>query len=409
MSQSNLNLSQDSDDALFSAQDIEQALDILGAEVANLSDAQSQETALANVNLLRNLMKKTGVVSADAASESFPNMGSERMSILGPNGSNGVGDAANRAMDVASRVQNLGFVEFTAGLINGTFDAIIGATIKQMEAYANLVADLAKTLAEFQAENVSDAQINAHLSSRYPDGKGGTSVNSDHEFKETDADTTNGIAAKTGAENMRAVIDALVLETAGLGANRLTHVQLGVQDTMEDPSDGKKQIPKVDKDKKPVYKDHAPLKFTASTLDTTDKDGKVTKAGAIGEVELVRKAIGMMLASSMMDNLRAMAREGMARIVITEGELETKLTFQVTSTEEQKTQQAKYHQDGFSVGVRARAGWGWGSASVGANYANLNVNTVNETSTASISMTTEMIGKVKIKFRTETFAPIVAG
>ncbi|HEY0095210.1 MAG TPA: hypothetical protein VGB96_12840, partial [Archangium sp.] len=35
------------------------------------------------------------------------------------------------AVDAAKSVQNLGFVEFTTGLINGTFDAIISATIKQ--------------------------------------------------------------------------------------------------------------------------------------------------------------------------------------------------------------------------------------------------------------------------------------
>ena len=79
------------------------------------------------------------------------------------------GDAATTGMGVARQVQELGFVEFTAGLITGTFDAIIGATVKQMEAYSKLVADVSKSLAQFQAENVSDAQVNAHLVERFPD------------------------------------------------------------------------------------------------------------------------------------------------------------------------------------------------------------------------------------------------
>ena len=163
MTESNLNLSQGSDDMPLSAPNIQQALDILTAEAANLSDTQNQKTALANVNLLRDLISQTRVAP---------------MSVPAPMmaASESVGDTAERAIGVAKQVQDLGFVEFTAGLINGTFDAIIGATIKQMKAYAELVADLAKTLSQFQAENISDAQVNAHLSNRYPDGQGGTSV-----------------------------------------------------------------------------------------------------------------------------------------------------------------------------------------------------------------------------------------
>jgi hypothetical protein len=274
---------------------------------------------------------------------------------------------------VASRVQNLGFVEFTAGLINGTFDAIIGATIKQMQAYAALVADLAKTLAQFQAENVSDIQINAHLSNRYPDGAGATSIRSTYTFTDTAADVASiGIATKPALDNMLAVVDALVLETKG----KLTRTLLGF------------------------------LELGSTGAEPTQT--RTVKSFTALEVALVRKTIGVMLASSMMDHLRVMAREGMARIVITEGSIRTKLTFSVVSTEEQKIQQAKYHQDSFSVGVRARAGWGWGSASVGANYSTLNVNTVNEASTASITVNTEMIGEVNLKFKTETFASFEA-
>ncbi|NEP49390.1 MAG: hypothetical protein F6K65_11420 [Moorea sp. SIO3C2] len=74
-----------------------------------------------------------------------------------------IGDAVETGISTAKQLQDLGFVECTAGLINGTFDAIIAATIRQIEAYAELVANLAKTLEQFEAENVSNAEINAHL------------------------------------------------------------------------------------------------------------------------------------------------------------------------------------------------------------------------------------------------------
>ena len=390
MSQSNVNLSQDSDDTQsnlsqelgetqFSSQSIEQALDILSFEAENLNDVQQQETAISNVNLLRNLMRQTGVTPMMTSPERPA--GAARAMKMNPSGVNldAPGEVAQRAMGVASQVQNLGFVEFTTGLINGTFDAIIGATIKQMEAYAALVADLAKTLAQFQAENVPDAQINAYLSDRYPDGKGGTSIRMDYTFTKTEADDVNGIVGKTANANFQSVVDALVLETSGLElGNRLIRVPLAPTTPPAPVTDLSLAIPVAD----------------ASTIGF----GKT-------QVAQIRKAIGVMLASSMMSNLRAMAREGMARIVVTEGSIRTKLTFQVSSTEIQQKQQASYRRNSLDVNVKANARWGWGSASIGAGYSNLNVRTANETSTASITMSTEMIGEVNIKFRTETFTP----
>ena len=351
MTESNLNLSQGSDDMPLSVPNIEQALDILTAEAANLSDTQNQKTALANVNLLRDLIGQTRVAP---------------MSMPAPMRADApVGATAERAMGVAKQVQDLGFVEFTAGLINGTFDAIIGATIKQMKAYAELVADLAKTLSQFQAENISDAQVNAHLSNRYPDGIGGTSVRSNYTFQATAADLANGVTGKTAKENMQAVVDALVAETKGLKENdRLTPNKLPIVET-------------------------GPFTFTAA------------------QIAQIRLAIGQTLASNMMDHLRAMAREGMARIVITDGSIRTMLTFNVTSTEVQATQKAKYNSQSFGASIRGTAGWGWGRVSAGASYSNLNVNTVNESSFDSLTMSTEMIGEVNLKFKTETFPAIV--
>ena len=361
MTESNLNLSQGSDDMPLSAPNIEQALDILTAEAANLSDTQNQKTALANVNLLRDLISKTRVAP---------------MSMPAPMRNTQQNTNAERAINVAKQVQDLGFVEFTAGLINGTFDAIIGATIKQMKAYAELVADLAKTLAQFQAENISDAQVNAHLSNRYPDGKGGTSIRSDYIFTATPIPTTptttgdspNDVTAKNASQNLQAVVEALISETAVL------------------------KTPAV-----PLTRTNLAIPLTDTSIVTF----------AAPQILLIRTAIGQTLASNMMDHLRAMAREGMARIVITDGSIRTKLTFNVTSTEEQKTQKDKYNRESFRGNIRGSAGWGWGRVSASASYSNLSVNTVNESSLDKLTMSTEIVGEVNLKFKTETFPAIV--
>ncbi|HEX6293125.1 MAG TPA: hypothetical protein VFZ66_28345 [Herpetosiphonaceae bacterium] len=282
-----------------------------------------------------------------------------QMALATMNGGMAVGDTAQAGINVAKQVQNLGFVEFTAGLINSTFDAIIGATLKQMEAYAKLVADLAKTLKEFQAENVSDAQINAHLAQRYPDGEGGTSVRADFIFKDTpDPNNPSGPPLKTANANLKEVADAIKRETT-------------------------KASPPLD-----LTIDEAATSFTAE------------------QVTAIQAALGQSLASTMQEQLRAMAREGMARIVITNGEILTRLTFKVTSTEAQTRQATRYHQDSLKVGVRGKAGWGWGSISASVDYSQINVSTVNESSFDSLTMSTEIIGQVKINFKTETFPPL---
>ncbi|MDP9316156.1 MAG: hypothetical protein M3R24_35760 [Chloroflexota bacterium] len=274
-----------------------------------------------------------------------------------------VGDTANAAMGVARQVQNLGFVEFTTGLINGTFDAIVGATIKQMDAYAKLVADISKSLVQFRAENVSDAQLNAHLAERYPDGSGGTVVRTGYTFTDTAEDTQNGVQAKTGAEKLLEVADALIAETRTLRdeQQRLTREGLGITD--------------------------GATEFTSE------------------QVTAIRAAIALTLANDILEHLRAMAREGMARIVVTNGEILSKLTFRVASTEQQQQTQNKYHQDSAGAYIRGRAGWLWGSVSAGASWNQLNVNTVNEQSFDTVTMSTEIIGQVRIQFKTETFPP----
>lgn len=270
-------------------------------------------------------------------------------------------NAINTGVDAIKQVQNLGFVEFTSGLINGTFDAIIGATVKQMEAYAALVADLAKTLSEFKADNVTEAQISAYLASRYPDGAGGTSVRPSYEFTPTAANPATGTLAKTAHDKLLEVAASLI------------------QDTRTNKT---------------------PLKFEGVDAITTDAT-KFTQ----NQVTLARTAVGEMLAISMIEHLRAMAREGMARIVITDGELTSKLTFNVTATAEQEARRTQYNQYNSKGTTSGWNWWHWGRSYN--NYSQLNVSTVNESSHDKVTMNAEIIGMVKLKFRTESYPPIV--
>jgi hypothetical protein len=60
------------------------------------------------------------------------------------------------------------FPTFVADLIKGTYNAIIDASIKQMEAYAELIANVAKTVDQFMSDNITDNQARDYLVAQYP-------------------------------------------------------------------------------------------------------------------------------------------------------------------------------------------------------------------------------------------------
>jgi hypothetical protein len=78
--------------------------------------------------------------------------------------------AANAAARITRDTLNaIAFPTFVADLIKGTFNAIIDASIKQMEAYAQLLANVAKTVDQFMADNITDNQARDYLVNAHPD------------------------------------------------------------------------------------------------------------------------------------------------------------------------------------------------------------------------------------------------
>jgi hypothetical protein len=65
-------------------------------------------------------------------------------------------------------VQAVDLPDFVAQLLHGVFDAIVDASIKQMEAYANLVKDLARTVNQFAGPTVTAARARDRLVAKYP-------------------------------------------------------------------------------------------------------------------------------------------------------------------------------------------------------------------------------------------------
>lgn len=75
-----------------------------------------------------------------------------------------VSDASPSANNWVAEVD---FPDFVSNLINSVFDAIVDASIKQMEAYAKLVAGVAKSVDKFRA-SLSDKEARDYLVDRFP-------------------------------------------------------------------------------------------------------------------------------------------------------------------------------------------------------------------------------------------------
>lgn len=69
---------------------------------------------------------------------------------------------------VGNLSDELDFPKFVASLIHGTFDAMVDSSIRQMQAYADLVAAVAKPLDQFTQENVSLNQARDYLVEHHP-------------------------------------------------------------------------------------------------------------------------------------------------------------------------------------------------------------------------------------------------
>jgi hypothetical protein len=65
-------------------------------------------------------------------------------------------------------VQRVDFPKFVGGLIDGVFNAIVTSSIKQMEAYAELVKNVSKSVDQYMKDNVSENNARDYLADRYP-------------------------------------------------------------------------------------------------------------------------------------------------------------------------------------------------------------------------------------------------
>ncbi|MBK7616745.1 MAG: hypothetical protein IPJ08_20705 [Burkholderiales bacterium] len=66
-------------------------------------------------------------------------------------------------------IANVNFPAFVGGLIDGVFNSIVTTSIKQMEAYAEMVKNVSKSVDQYMKDNVTENNARDYLADRYPD------------------------------------------------------------------------------------------------------------------------------------------------------------------------------------------------------------------------------------------------
>jgi hypothetical protein len=85
---------------------------------------------------------------------------------LGESGAVAAQQGSGALADLVNRVD---FPAFVAGLIDGVFNAIVHSSIKQMEAYGELVKNISKSVDQYMKDNVTENNARDYLTERYPD------------------------------------------------------------------------------------------------------------------------------------------------------------------------------------------------------------------------------------------------
>ena len=249
---------------------------------------------------------------------------------------------AAEAVALSTRLNEIGFPEFTAKLINDVFDAIISANISQTEAYLELVNNVSKTLVAFIADtkdSIGGDLILQFLATIVPD-----------------------IESEEGTKVRENSTDKLTPEEAD-NINNAINIP-GIQE--DDVAD-----------------------------DITD----------IGDLyEPIIDAIASRIAADKYTILKEMVKLGILRLVVEEGEIETRLTFTTYGSNFYETNRSKYNRKNFAFGARARTGGflsRWVSASAATNYSSVNISTANSSSRDTTGSSVQIYGGVKIKFKTD--------
>jgi hypothetical protein len=251
------------------------------------------------------------------------------------------------AVEQAKLLNEIGFPEFTAKLINDVFDALVSANLRQTESYIELLQAVSKTLTTYlndTKDDITGEDILQFLVDVFPDP--------------ADAANPTLIKENTVLTSAQATTlnDALALpSSAGVAANNQVVPAAG------------------------------------GTLDAN-------------AVQSITSAVALRLASNKYDILKEMVKQGILRLVVDSGLVETRLTFTTYGSSFYEKHETGYRSTNFNFAANAQTGKRlakWVKAAASTSYTSVNVRTTNETQRDVSGSSVQIFGRVQINFKTD--------
>ena len=282
-------------------------------------------------------------------------------------------NGTSTAVTEATRLGEIGFPEFTAKLVKDVFDALLAATLRQMEAYSELVAATAKTLQEYVAEN-------KHLVS--------------------------------GEE----VWDWLVRNLPGPAAS------VAADPTPEDATLVRKDVALLVEDEVPKIRQKVDLGQSwlpsgnegSLTIDSTSKRTKILTEQ---DVNMITAKVREIIAGNRYTLLKQMVRMGIIRLVVDYGEIETRLTFTTwgMSQRDRTEQESRVRALRLSYGRTAQTAVGGNLSNainvsrvvqtgLAANYTSVSVRTTSSIDRDVSGSKVDIYARVLIRFKSDYLA-----
>jgi hypothetical protein len=283
--------------------------------------------------------------------------------IRAHDGRNFMPNAAQQAVTNATRLSEIGFPEFTASLITSTFNAITTSYIDQMAQYMALLQVASQTLSEYIKNTVDDISI----------------------------DEIGAFLVALGAVNDNAL-----------------NVLLGDSTATASLTDGEATA------------------LTTALAPTSGSGGTALALGSgttialtAAKQDLITGAIARRIANNKYDLLQTMVRQGVLRLYVDNGTIETRLTFSTygqssvssASTFRQRAEDFTSKSSGIAGGFGVLGGIAAAGVAAGAASASgdtkLTVSTTKDSQRDVSGSRVQIFGRVKLNFKTD-FMPLAA-
>jgi hypothetical protein len=241
------------------------------------------------------------------------------------------------------------FPTFVGSLIHNVFQAIVTASIQQMNAYATLLKSVAQTVDQFAQDNISENNARDWLANKYPD-----QLSIDTSSSDDGGATTPKLALNENADG------------------EATHKQIS-----------------------------GDLQLAKPVTDISDPDQETT----------VVQAARLQMARSRQQLLASMVLLGINRIVVTDGAINAKVLFSLKASDQAQRKaaaslydsQSSFNENTTVVGG-GFLGWGGGSANVNRQQHVTTVQSaVEEGSESKAEINAKLTGEVRVNFKSDYF------